>query len=54
MYESMGGAAGAGIGAATLPVTGLAIGWQLVLAATLVVAGVAVMRLVPRIGRRRG
>lgn len=44
---------GAGAGAATLPVTGLSIGWQLVLGATLIVGGLALLRLSPRLRRRR-
>jgi hypothetical protein len=55
MYESsIGGTVGGGIAVGTLPLTGLSVGWQIVLAATLIVAGIALMRMVPRLGRRRG
>ncbi|MEU7876437.1 hypothetical protein [Dactylosporangium sp. NPDC049140] len=53
MYESS-VVGGAGAGVAVLPVTGLSIGWQLVLAATLIVGGLALLRLAPRVRRRRG
>ena len=46
-------AGGTGAGVATLPVTGLSIGWQLVLAATLIMGGVALLRLSPRVWRHR-
>jgi hypothetical protein len=48
----LGGATGATGAGGILPITGLAIGWQVVLAATLIVAGVALMRLAPRPRRR--
>ncbi|UWP78910.1 hypothetical protein [Dactylosporangium fulvum] len=52
MYE--GGVAGGAAGsAALLPVTGLSIGWQLVLGATLILGGMALLRLAPRPQRRR-
>ncbi len=55
MYESAaGGTVGGIVGAGTLPLTGWAIGWQIALAATLIVAGAALMRMAPRLGRRRG
>lgn len=51
MYEgSVAGGAGAGV--ATLPVTGLSIGWQVVLAATLIMGGFALIRLSPRLRRQ--
>lgn len=46
------GAIGAGATAATLPVTGLSLGWDIVLGATILVAGIAFLRLAPKIGRK--
>lgn len=39
-------------GAATLPVTGYSIGWTVVAGMTLLLAGVVMMRLVPRLKRK--
>ena len=47
MYVKAGAAAAAG-GAATLPVTGYNLAWAVIFGVTLLVAGVALMRLVPR------
>ena len=52
-HSIIGGTTGAAVAGGVLPVTGLAVGWQVVLAATLIVAGVALMRLAPKLGRRR-
>ncbi|HEX5595190.1 MAG TPA: hypothetical protein VFX61_04070 [Micromonosporaceae bacterium] len=52
MYQRGCAAAAAGC-SATLPTTGLSIAWSLVAAATLLLAGMALLRLVPNIGRRR-
>lgn len=42
------GAAAVGGGAATLPVTGFSIGWMIVAGVTLLLAGVVLVRLLPR------
>lgn len=39
-------------GAATLPVTGYSIGWTVVAGLTLLLAGVVLFRLVPRVKRK--
>jgi hypothetical protein len=52
MYSTAGATAGTAAGAAMLPVTGLNLVWYAVAAFTLISAGFAMMRLVPR--RRRG
>jgi len=55
MYQSsIGGVAGGVTSAATLPLTGLSLGWQLALAATMIAAGAALVRLTPRLRGRRG
>lgn len=52
MYERGCAAAAAGC-SATLPVTGMNVGWAIVAGATLLIAGLAVMRLVPAVRRNR-
>jgi len=52
MYEGS-IAISAGTGVATLQLTGLSLGWQIVLAVTVIVAALALLRLSPRIRRRR-
>ncbi|WP_158554031.1 hypothetical protein [Micromonospora deserti] len=51
MYSRGCAAAAAGC-TATLPVTGLSIGWSIVAGATLLIAGLALIRLAPVIRRR--
>ena len=48
MYPTAGAAGGAVVGGAMLPVTGFNLVWFLVAAFTLISAGLAVLRLVPR------
>lgn len=38
---------------ATLPVTGISLGWSVIAGATLLIAGLALVRLAPVVGRRR-
>ncbi|MEV4544710.1 hypothetical protein [Micromonospora echinaurantiaca] len=52
MYNRGCAAAAAGC-SATLPTTGVSITWSLVAGVTLLIAGMALLRLAPRIGRRR-
>lgn len=52
MYGRL-GAAAVGSGAASLPVTGFSIGWMVVAAVTVLLAGVVLIRLAPRRRQRR-
>lgn len=53
MYQKIAGTSGAGA-LSTLPVTGFNILGYVILAATLVAAGLALLTLAPKIARRKG
>ncbi|MBM0255460.1 hypothetical protein [Micromonospora sp. 4G55] len=52
MYQRGCAAAAAGC-SATLPLTGVSIGWSLIAGTTLLIAGLALLRLAPTIQGRR-